>query len=81
MFQQEKTSMMSRFKGEMESVKQSSIQNEMRLQQQISVVQQTRTVDNSAEVRAQYEERMGALEKMHAAQTQSLYIKMREHES
>jgi hypothetical protein len=33
MFQQEKSSMMSRFKGEMESVKQSSIQNEMRLQQ------------------------------------------------
>ena len=67
MFQQEKSSLMSRFKSEMESVKQSSIQNEMRLQQQVSAVQQTRTVDNSAEIRAQYEERMAALEKMHAA--------------
>lgn len=81
MFQQEKSSIMTRFKAEMEAVKQSSIQNEMRLQQQISVVQQTKAVDNSAEVRAQYEERMAALEKMHAAQTQKLYMKMKEHES
>ena len=54
----------------------------MRLQQQISTIQQqTKIVDNSSEIKAQYEERIAALEKMHAAQTQKLYIKMKEHES